>query len=1005
MTGKKIHLSSIFTFLFLALSLLLLGACDVFEVGIERTATPGDAATPTSATVTLLPATQSPAQIPLTSTLRPVPTSEPTALPALPTVIGPGNAAQVTQLARLGKGRAHGVTWSSDGQTLAVASLLGIHLYDAATLDLKQGIQDSDSALYVAFSPDGKLLASVPGDDPGPVRLYDAATGELLRVLEPSPRTAHEVVFSPDGDMVASRIGLSDGVVRLWNVATGQVVRDLPGAGTTNSLAMSPDGRFVAAAGPFHGNVVDVWEVASGQKILTLEHSASLRGVAFSPDGKMLASTGYDKVAVIWDLETGQPVQRLLGPNSEMLNIVFSPDGRWLAAGTNDGTLILWDAATGEARLLPGHSGWISSLAFSPDGQTLASSSFDTTVSLSNLATGQVRTIQGYTHFIDEVAVAAGSRLLVISSGVPVLWDLTSGQASRLSGVAGSQWAADITPDGTLVATGGSDRNVNLWDGVTGQFLYALQGHGDMVRKLTFSAEGDLLASGSDDGTVIVWDVASGQPRQTWTGDGKSLFSLAFSTDDRWLAAGIGPDVTVWDVDSGQVQATLEGYVSTAGRGYSSAASDLAFSPDGKLLATAGLDREHSVQLWDVASGQPRDRLQGQTTGAMGVAFSPDGRVLATSNPFHQVVLWDVATGQVLAKLDGHTDLVVDVAFSPDGTLLASGGYDGTVRVWGLKGARIEPKSTPGNATAPPTVTLVPPTVLPVTPTPFPPPTSTSTVRPEEMPRPVPTPTDTPVSPHIFSFEVTPAQADPGEAVTLTWEASGEWVTLCPSARFALFSSDDCQQVSPSGVMTFTIPLEAAGFQFISFSLSVQARDVLDAKVSQVSVALKCDTTWFFSDEPQAGICPTEPIPSYAAAQRFERGTMIWLEQLGRYIILDETLVYEQDVRKQVHFVHDPLEIIRDTSAETNPPEGFYAPESGFGLVWRGDVSNSPGYRETLGWALAPEFGYEAVLQCDDALPSGGRSWQTCYLKGPDDHIVVFHPLGGWYLLEERDGG
>ena len=131
---------------------------------------------------------------------------------------------------------------------------------------------------------------------------------------------------------------------------------------------------------------------------------------------------------------------------------------------------------------------------------------------------------------------------------------------------------------------------------------------------------------------------------------------------------------------------------------------------------------------------------------------------------------------------------------------------------------------------------------------------------------------------------------------------------------------------------------------------------------------------------------------------------MIWLEQLGRYIVLDETLLQEQDARKQVHYVHDPLEIVRDTSAEINPPEGFYAPESGFGLVWRGDVSNSPGYREKLGWALAPEFGYEAIFQCDDALPSGGRSWQTCYLKGPDDEVIVFHPLGGWYLLSEREG-
>ncbi len=107
-------------------------------------------------------------------------------------------------------------------------------------------------------------------------------------------------------------------------------------------------------------------------------------------------------------------------------------------------------------------------------------------------------------------------------------------------------------------------------------------------------------------------------------------------------------------------------------------------------------------------------------------------------------------------------------------------------------------------------------------------------------------------------------------------------------------------------------------------------------------------------------------------------------------------------MRKQIHFIQDPLEILRDTSADFDPPAGFHAPASGFGLVWRGDVRTSPGYSETLGWALEPEFGYEAVFQCDDALPSGGRSWQTCYLEGPGEEVIVLHPLGGWRLLGER---
>jgi len=267
-----------------------------------------------------------------------------------------------------------------------------------------------------------------------------------------------------------------------------------------------------------------------------------------------------------------------------------------------------------------------------------------------------------------------------------------------------------------------------------------------------------------------------------------------------------------------------------------------------------------------------------------------------------------------------------------------------------------------------------------------------------------PVPIETPVRPHIAYLRVTPDKIDPGDTVTLTWEATGERATICSSVRFVLFTGKDCRQVPLTGETAFTVPVEADGFQFVSYLLKVEAQGSFTPAVSQVSVALKCGTTWFFSDELQAGICPGEPNRSYAAAQRFERGTMIWMEELGRYYILGETLLYEQDVRKQLDIIHDPLDIVRDTSADVVPPTGLYAPVSGFGLVWRGDVANSPAYCETLGWALAPEFGYEAIFQCDDALPSGGRSWQTCHLKGPDGEIVVLHPLGGWYLQSEREG-
>ena len=200
---------------------------------------------------------------------------------------------------------------------------------------------------------------------------------------------------------------------------------------------------------------------------------------------------------------------------------------------------------------------------------------------------------------------------------------------------------------------------------------------------------------------------------------------------------------------------------------------------------------------------------------------------------------------------------------------------------------------------------------------------------------------------------------------------------------------------------SFTIPAAADNLQYVDFLLTLETNDGSATQTSQVSVALKCERGWFFPSGPQAGICPLEPISSSAAAQYFMNGRMVWIEQLGRYFIFNDRPLFEADVRKQVTVILDPLDVVRDTSGEVNPPEELYAPESGFGLVWRGDVRNSPGFRKSLGWALAPEVGYEAIYQCDDAVPSGGRSWQTCYLNLPDGAVVVLHPLGGWHWLGE----
>ena len=304
------------------------------------------------------------------------------------------------------------------------------------------------------------------------------------------------------------------------------------------------------------------------------------------------------------------------------------------------------------------------------------------------------------------------------------------------------------------------------------------------------------------------------------------------------------------------------------------------------------------------------------------------------------------------------------------------------------------PTENAGDGT--PVVTKEAPSTLPTTPAPI-----VTSTNPPPTPTADPAPTEVTANPQVFDFQVAPTTADPNDVVTLNWNASGSQATICPGAQFDLFTQDDCQDVPLSGEMTFTIPTDAAGIQQISFLLTVKAGNLAPI-VAQASVLMKCHTNWFFSAEPQAGICPMDPIYSYAAAQHFEHGTMIWMEQLGRYLILEDSLLVEGEARKGTANIYDPLEIVQDTSAQIQAPEGFLAPISGFGLVWRGDISGSSGYQESLGWALAPEFGYQATFQCDDAQPSGGRSWQFCYLKGPAGEVIVIHPLGGWYLLGEQ---
>jgi DNA-binding beta-propeller fold protein YncE len=323
-----------------------------------------------------------------TSTAPATPTAEPTvALPVLAgtpvpqpvAAISAESAPQVAELARLGKGWASQVTFSPDGRLLAVAHSIRVYLYAAADLREVRFLLTGSPVLSVAFSPNGQALAS--GYLDSTIRLWDAASGALLRTLEGHTSRVLGVAFSPDSRLLASASW--DNTIRLWDAASGALLRTLEGhTEDVNSVAFSPDGRLLASGSL--DNTIRLWDAASGALLRTLEgHTDNVESVAFSPDGRLLASASWDNTIRLWDAASGALRRTLEGHTSRVLGVAFSPDGRLLASGSEDNTIRLWDAASGALlRTLEGHTWSVNSVAFSPDGRALASGSLDGTVRL-----------------------------------------------------------------------------------------------------------------------------------------------------------------------------------------------------------------------------------------------------------------------------------------------------------------------------------------------------------------------------------------------------------------------------------------------------------------------------------------------------------------------------------------------------------------------------------------------------------------------------------------------
>ena len=578
----------------------------------------------------------------------------------------PENAISVT-----GYGTPNDIAYAPDGKQLALATSIGIWLYDTDTynpVSLLTG--HTDSVRTVKYSTDGKVLAS--GSSDSTIRLWDPQTTKNIAVLTGHQNGVTEIAISGDSQTLAS-IGADEKFVRLWSIKTGKPIANLIGKfARPDSLAYSPDSEIIAA-GDFDGTVKlfstkNKKNIASlvGHKLAPsdITEPGSVLSLAFSPDGETLASGSRDTTIRLWNTRTTYHKVTLTGHSGWVTTIAFSPDEKTIASGAtythwdSDSSIRLWDARTGKYIASIETPSRTYTLAFSTDNETLASIGADRVVRIWDINTGKLKVE------LTKQRVKSKSKSKLIS----------------------------VFPDGKKEIYANDDGTYTLLDVETGQQKPILQGfHPSLVifyslsspspkkqkLMLKHSPDGKKLAI-KDDNSVVLWDIETDTLKATLSKDLKYFNSMKFSPNGKFLAIRSVKTIHLWNTETAK---QIAAYTSEKRHQY----NFHVFSPDSKLLATPAKEPK-MVQLWSTDTGYPKFLLIGHPWEVRSVIFSPNGNNIISDSP-DRALLWDTKTGRRKATFFSPEGLSFILRFAPDGSALvgyAKALYEdkGDNRIW-----------------------------------------------------------------------------------------------------------------------------------------------------------------------------------------------------------------------------------------------------------------------------------------------------------------------------------
>lgn len=575
----------------------------------------------------------------------------------------------------------------------------------------------SGRVTVMQYSPDGNLLAV--GSAIG-VWIYDAYTAEPLSLLAAHSSAINSVSFTPDGETLAA--ACEDGTIRVWDLSTGEQKHTFTRREYSfgvHSVSFTADGRTLAATS--FGRL-DLWDIVTGvrkklpvaleNRRIDFDHFPymTLGGIktSFSSDRKTVASWSRDGIIRVWDITTRKQVQTItIQPSSGQLIVSLSSDGQLLATTNRNEPIRLWDIDTGtETQAIITDSRYLLNLVFSPDGTILASCYVNEPIRLWDVNTGkeqktlQRQTLQRHKNAVMNVAFSPDNRTLVSSSydGSLRMWDIDTGEVKKETIGYGHQFIKNVSlsPDrGTLMSLGSRRDAIHLWNIHTGKHKKTFKGHKNGIAGAKLSPDGKHLMSWTAyDSIIRLWNINTDKLKKL-KGPKKHVSGAAFSSDGKtFVSWGLDRNRTIqlWDIKTLHRKRTLEGDWGYMGARYL----------DRKTFV--GLDW-HSIydpvrlHLLDIPTGEytvkeimPKKTVsEARTREVSSASFSPDGQTIAIifknwpidkSGRHLNIELWDVNTRERTQILKGHTDDIFSTAFSPDSRTLASGSKDKTVRLW-----------------------------------------------------------------------------------------------------------------------------------------------------------------------------------------------------------------------------------------------------------------------------------------------------------------------------------